>query len=228
MDGSRFDSLTQDLVRRSSRRGAAKAFAGAALATLVGLVRPGDAAAADLGQECQSDSQCYGRPGLRCRGPNPGERVRRCLCPDNHVLCAPYEQGCIDVGTNLSHCGGCGNQCNTGQICAGGRCVSPNRDLGDRCDTNEQCIGRPGLLCRGIPPNTFCLCPNDHVLCSPESAGCIDVKTDPANCGGCGRRCANNQNCSGGRCLCRDGRPPCGGTCCTQGRECCRNRCVLP
>ncbi len=228
MDGPRFDSLTQEFAHTSSRRLAAKALTGAAVATLVGLVRPRTAAAADLGQECRTDRQCFGRPGLRCRGPNPGETVRRCLCPDNHVLCAPYDQGCIDVGSNPSHCGGCGNTCNTGQICVGGRCVSSNRDLGDRCDTNEQCTGRPGLRCRGVAPNTYCMCPNDQVLCNPESAGCIDVKTDPANCGGCGRRCPNNQICSGGRCLCRDGRPACGGTCCTSERECCRNRCVLP
>lgn len=54
------------------------------------------------------------------------------------------------------------------------------------------------------------LCPEDQVVCEGR---CIAVNTDPANCGACGRVCAQGETCAAGSCRCPDGRGSCGGAC---------------
>jgi hypothetical protein len=50
-------------------------------------------------------------------------------------------------------------------------------------------------------------CPGAKTMCS---TGCVDVKVDVNNCGGCGRSCTNTQVCNNGNCDCRPGFTSCG------------------
>ena len=88
-------------------------------------------------------------------------------------------------------------------------------------------------------------CKNGSVRCGNT---CVNAQTDPANCGGCGNRCGNNQACAGGQCQggggCSSGQTACGnqcvdtqtdnrhcggcGTVCGSGTSCVRGACVLP
>jgi hypothetical protein len=54
------------------------------------------------------------------------------------------------------------------------------------------------------------LCTADQILCGES---CTAVSTDPGNCGACGHACAAGEWCTGGTCLCPDGRTSCGGVC---------------
>jgi hypothetical protein len=84
-----------------------------------------------------------------------------------------------------------------------------------------------------------CKCPrDDQVACGPEcciigqttccpptpsGAGfvyCVDLRSDPLNCGMCGHRCGDGQGCIGGMCICSDGREPCNNMCCAPDKVC--------
>ncbi len=66
-------------------------------------------------------------------------------------------------------------------------------------------------------------CPPTQTECG---GACIDVSSDPANCGGCNISCASTQTCTGGQCLtkqCPAGKTLCGDTCVdvtTDGKNC--------
>jgi hypothetical protein len=60
-----------------------------------------------------------------------------------------------------------------------------------------------------------CDCPAKDVVCS---GACVDVDTDPMNCGTCGYRC--KEGCVGGVCQCASSEIGCGGNCCAAGTTC--------
>lgn len=53
-------------------------------------------------------------------------------------------------------------------------------------------------------------CPSGQILCG---LGCVDVRTDAANCGACGRVCEASRACVDGACACPTGYQDCGGEC---------------
>jgi hypothetical protein len=56
---------------------------------------------------------------------------------------------------------------------------------------------------------------------------CCDKLNDDQNCGKCGNVCCPGSYCQSGSCVCReDKQPPCGNTCCGNGKECCKGSCV--
>lgn len=69
---------------------------------------------------------------------------------------------------------------------------------------NAQC--QPiGVPCRG------CTCPPGLTNCT---IGCVDLKTDPNNCGVCRQVCTGGKICQNGRCVCVVPTPTdCNGTC---------------
>jgi len=125
--------------------------------------------------------------------------------------------GCeTNVATSAMHCGACGSVCmpprGTG-VCMAGRCVVTecstgygdcNNNAADGCETNtsnttDHC-GMCGTVCRsntnaaaacvGASCVTFCV--TGFLDCDGnDSTGCeVNVRTDLANCGACGRTCA--------------------------------------
>jgi len=54
------------------------------------------------------------------------------------------------------------------------------------------------------------ICVEDRTACGQV---CLDVASDPLNCGGCGIPCSAEQSCQGGACVCGSGLVDCNGSC---------------
>ncbi|MEZ4408038.1 MAG: MXAN_6577-like cysteine-rich protein [Polyangiales bacterium] len=104
-------------------------------------------------------------------------------CPTGQTVCG---SACADLQSSESNCGACGNACGSGERCVAGAC---------RVD-----------------------CPTGQVACTlAGDAGtarevCVLTSTDRANCGMCGRACADGEVCSMGMCTttCAAGLTTCG------------------
>jgi hypothetical protein len=84
-----------------------------------------------------------------------------------------------------------------------GKCMKKRRN-GTRCAAG-------GKVCRG----GACRCSSGTTECSGV---CVDITSDPRNCGACGTRCRLNAVCQAGTCSCVQGVcPPPGGSCCPVG-----------
>lgn len=77
-------------------------------------------------------------------------------CRDPFRTCRsePFVDRCVDVATDLNHCGDCGTLCDAGQMCADGVCVCAPTSLacGAGCvdpSTDEAHCGRCGRSCAG-------------------------------------------------------------------------------
>ena len=132
---------------------------------------------------------------------------------------------------NDAHCGACGRACAVGAACVAGECVCPAgqtacagrcETLGTTCTssgsggcetagtrvctsvgaassatprTTGVCTAPSGGACAG---DGTCVCPAGQSACG---GACVDVRTDIANCGACGSRCASGQTCVAGACV---------------------------
>ena len=123
------------------------------------------------------------------------------------IVCA----ACLGVGvTSLVNCiGKCqGDPCAYGYVCRPCNIKSP---LNRRCydsDTFEFEICK----CDGQGWNNWKRsdCPSGKSCCDPGGF-CVDLQTDPDNCGECGKACGANAYCSGGTCHCNEGYGNCDG-----------------
>lgn len=64
--------------------------------------------------------------------------------------------------------------------------------------------------CSNAPSVPRVTCPTAQLACGQR---CLDVTSDPTNCGGCGIPCAAGQTCVAGACRCADGMGDCNGDC---------------
>jgi hypothetical protein len=132
-----------------------------------------------------------------------------CVCPSGLTLC---NGECVNLLYNSNNCGSCGNKCVLG-VCVNGQCQL-------NCPEgyyflNNQCI--PYTICEtGQTPcgNTCCLstqtCDQNTLSCYPPicPAGktqcgynCVDLSSDPSNCGSCGHSCPAGQICNNSKCI---------------------------
>ena len=109
--------------------------------------------------------------------------------------CTECDGKCVDLNADSTHCGACGTVCGSGTVCKAAQCVS-NTGAGD---------GGLG-------------CPGAQQACN---GACVNLSTDPANCGTCGRMCADGQKCSASDCVasCGAGLMDCGGACVDLGTD---------
>jgi hypothetical protein len=115
-------------------------------------------------------------------------------CPAGASCCG---DACRDTSHDLQNCGGCGNACPAGaNVCNNGACCFPD----------GTCEGQA--------------CANGLALCNNT---CVDLGTDPNNCGNCQKVCLAGQSCVGGKC---QGATCNGGPACTPGLSCCATGCA--
>ena len=132
-------------------------------------------------------------------------------CGSAMVCCAGT---CVDTNSDAYHCGKCWNQCRNHEVCDSGSCKSPSaKTCSPACDSNRRCCGET----------------------------CIDVLTDPKDCGTCGVACPDGIACVDGKCdvkptcQCSDGKVcdengdcvvKCGSSLCRPDESCCGNTCT--
>lgn len=139
-------------------------------------------------------------------------------CASGLVLCAGR---CVDVSSDPSACGRCGNACGTGASCVSGTCVcpagapgcAPVTGIGDPADcgaSHARCLG--GQLCVA----GACECRPALTL---VGGACVDLSSDPDHCGTPSHRCADV--CQAGTCRggCGDGLRECDDACVDLSRD---------
>jgi hypothetical protein len=144
----------------------------------------------DAGDSCNDGFGC--QPGATCL---EGSCVTSTGCQGPFGVCQAEDGNvgaccqnffgatCTDLTSDPQNCGGCSVQCPSGQTCAGGLCsgsVSP-------------CLaGRRDAYC-DLDAGTSLLC------CA--GGGCVNVDSDPANCGYCGYACNPGLSCISSQCV---------------------------
>jgi len=144
------------------------------------------------------------------------EEGPHCLCEDEGARCedsscwrcCPDGRGCVDVCNDATACGGCERDCTVG-----------DRPAGDLCVAGECYCGAAGVVC---PGETWCTDVTD-----PPGCGCVDLTSDPDNCGRCGVACPAGRHCCYDGCseCCDDGdctgsHHCCSGVCCNKSDPC--------
>lgn len=117
---------------------------------------------------------------------------------------------CVDIGSDPANCGGCGNTCAPGTVCATGACIeggcpAPTVDCSGACvetGTSEAHCGACDNACTAGMQCSAGTCATS--ACAPGltmcGAACVDTSSDSAHCGACDAPCAASETCSGGAC----------------------------
>ena len=120
---------------------------------------------------------------------------------------------CVSVSSDDMNCGACGRSCVDGGFCF-------NRS----CEPNPSCANsRAGLRCRLTESSLGGCC----------GSSCLDLDSDPQNCGACGEECPVDGTCLDGGCVSPDGGPEScvtgdGGALCPSGTLCVGGGCLAP
>jgi len=110
-------------------------------------------------------------------------------------------------GPTCPHCAS-GKACVASSDCTTASCVG---GVCSGCNTNADC---PGGTCDPILRQCVGGCAAPKLICA---GACVDVTSNPANCGGCGVTCPAGLSCTNGMCstVCPAGQVRCGSTCST-------------
>jgi hypothetical protein len=123
-----------------------------------------------------------------------------CGCPSGFTRCGDE---CKNLGTDDLACGSCDSAC----VPPSG--ADPEWKCGPNVQPTNTDWGCTGGGCKIVCSGSYGDC--DHDLCAN---GCeTDERSDPLNCGACGRACEANQACVDGACLCPPGTTRCGKRC---------------
>ena len=102
--------------------------------------------------------------------------------------------------------------CPLDTVCCQGQCVKLSEEncgtCGNVCHEFEACE-------KQASGQYQCVCAADHLPCSLSccASGCVELSTNPANCGTCGTQCEQSQICTKGICQCSTPLSACGGEC---------------
>lgn len=132
-------------------------------------------------------------------------------CARGLVLCGA---ACIDPSLDPANCGGCGRPCAAGASCVSGACACTPGTPG--CGDVIGNPGRCGAASATCGPRE--LCSGGACVCRPGLTRvgdlCVDLASDPTNCGTPGTRCGGGV-CSAGVCgsTCAAATTRCDGAC---------------
>lgn len=159
-------------------------------------------------------------------------------CPESDTRCG---NNCVNLQTDASNCGQCGNACTRSEDCRNGICAASDGETtcpegqtrcsnacvntasdvlncgecDQICALDEECAGGQCVAVDQVDADVE-TCPAGQTRCE---AICTDLQTDEANCGACGTTCAAGEECVAGTCtppaptLCPEGQVRCDGTC---------------
>jgi hypothetical protein len=132
------------------------------------------------GLDLANDPDNCGDCGITCPA---GQACVDGICQEMCDVGTRCERRCVDLSTDPLHCGSCEEACGPGEDCIGGECIStcdPECDPVLKVCNDGVCVCRAGLsLCNGA---------------------CVDLQTDPDDCGECNTRCMGNP-CAAGTCV---------------------------
>lgn len=131
---------------------------------------------------------CQVEPGYTCTGTQPSVCVDDNECANGTALCSP-DATCTNTPGSYT----C--TCNSGYTGTGWVCT----DI-DEC-TDGTAVCQPGELCVNTPGSYTCVagaCQPPSVQCGSQ---CVNVTSDPSNCGACGNVCGEGETCSASACV---------------------------
>jgi hypothetical protein len=210
MDGACFDRITKILTTRASRRTTVALAAG-----LVGLagVNAFDVSAQRKKKHKKPCAVCKQRKHGKCKPAPDGTACGTCktcqvgscddapdgtecgggqICANGGCACPSGEQTCggvcVDLATDPSHCGSCGNNCTSDAgACIHGACVcSGSCSNGCNCSEAINSDGTLILVCQAGKGDGNCAT-NDN--CALGSACIVDDQGNPSGGGHCGMPC---------------------------------------
>jgi hypothetical protein len=212
-----------------------------------------EGACVELGTRSHCSSSCEACPaGYECR---KYLQYGTCMmdCPYGYLNCG--DGSCKNAQTDTANCGACGHACAAGQFCVNGTCSGSCPAGSLDCQNDGTCdnlmldprnCGGCGISCEGQQLCVNGVCGNEcpfipniyEQSCYNIDVGglvCSDRRTDPSNCGGCGRSCNLHQTCVDEMCVeaCPAGTQYCDGAGCTNlgydRNNCgyCGNRCGI-
>jgi hypothetical protein len=180
MDARQFDGLAKALRSGADRRRVLGVFAGGLVATLRG---PRATEADHKPPHCGKEGQPVKTKTKKgcCDG------LLACEILDcSGDICVPTPQSpvCVDVQSDPFHCGNCEQSCD------------------DECCHGECCFSTSGQGQVCLPEG--CGCEDPRLI--PCGVNCVDLATDPANCGACGASCCGTtctgqEACASGHCV---------------------------
>ncbi len=128
-------------------------------------------------------------------------------CPDGQDKCGT--ESCIDLSSNVNHCGSCDTACKAGERCEEGTCrltcqqgltVCKDKCVNTQKDT-ENC-GACGTKCQDYEKcqegKCVAFCGKGLSFCDEK---CVNTMRDTENCGACGNKCESYEKCQEGNCV---------------------------
>lgn len=173
MDPKQFDRLIQHYAETVSRRVFSGGALGASLLALAGLDAAGARRAARQDGQDEVGAEACIPTGKKCPSPKPrGGRGRRHRRRSRRSLgcdkCCQRRFITKSNGKNICYCVPIGETCADTRECCDGRCLNGICALGG-C----------------TPPQTLC-----------GNNTCVNLQSDPKNCGACGRACPAGEVCN--------------------------------
>jgi Stigma-specific protein, Stig1 len=148
----------------------------------------------NCGLACAQDELCVAHACVKAETCGPLNNGHACALPSGGTAGTCCMGTCVDAKSDSANCGGCSKVCNVDAGCVGGKCTygNPGCPAGTGPDGIGGCLPE---TCAADSLGTPCVADAGGTYYSCCSAGCIDVTSDPQNCGACGVTCRPGTTC---------------------------------